>query len=132
MYVCCGSRENVISHTEPDRYVWVSIVCDRVNDRIQVFRKDGSFVKEVFGHDRVDLRRGTARVGRHVCAKLLGEAEVHHLDTALGREHHIGRLQITVNDALRVRGVERLGDFTRDAEPSVLDILPSARVSCSV
>ena len=70
------------------------------------------------GHDRVDPRLDTARVRRHVyCAKLLGEAEVHHLDTALSRQHHISGLQITVNDPFRVRGLERLGDFTGDAEP---------------
>ena len=33
-------------------------VCDRVNDRIQVFRKDGTFVKEAF-FDRETLRSGS-------------------------------------------------------------------------
>ena len=28
--------------------MWLVYVCDRVNDRIQVFRTDGSFVREVF------------------------------------------------------------------------------------
>ena len=37
-------------------------VCDRVNDRIQVFRKDGTFVKEAFidsGHATAPARCGT-------------------------------------------------------------------------
>jgi DNA-binding beta-propeller fold protein YncE len=33
-------------------------VCDRVNDRVQVFRKDGTFVKEAF-FDRETLRSGS-------------------------------------------------------------------------
>jgi len=33
-------------------------VCDRVNDRVQVFRKDGTFVKEVF-FDKNTLRSGS-------------------------------------------------------------------------
>ena len=33
-------------------------VCDRVNDRIQVFRKDGTYVKEAF-YDRATLRSGS-------------------------------------------------------------------------
>ena len=38
-----------------DGYVYV---CDRVNDRIQVFRKDGTFVKEAF-YDRATRRSGS-------------------------------------------------------------------------
>ena len=68
------------------------------------------------GHNRVDPRLDTTRVRRHVSAKLLGEAEVHHLDPALSRQHYVSGLQITVNDPLPVRGFERLGDFTGDAE----------------
>ena len=42
-------------------------VCDRVNDRIQVFRKDGTFVKEAFiDHAHVPLRVG---VGHDVLAR---------------------------------------------------------------
>jgi len=33
-------------------------VCDRVNDRIQVFRRDGAFVKEAF-YDKATLRSGS-------------------------------------------------------------------------
>src|SRR4029453_11631469 len=33
-------------------------VCDRVNDRVQVFRKDGTFVKEAF-FDKHTLRSGS-------------------------------------------------------------------------
>ena len=33
-------------------------VCDRVNDRVQVFRKDGTFVKEAF-FDKNTLRSGS-------------------------------------------------------------------------
>ena len=34
------------------------------------------------------------------------EAEVENLDLVLGRQHHVGRLQIAMDDALLVRGFE--------------------------
>jgi hypothetical protein len=62
------------------------------------------------------VRLDSARVRRHVYrGKLFGKAEVLHFDTALSGQHHIGRLQITVNDPRRVRGFERLRNFSRDA-----------------
>ena len=44
------------ANVSKDGFVYV---CDRVNDRIQVFRKDGTFVKEAF-FDRKTLRSGSA------------------------------------------------------------------------
>ena len=55
--------------------------------------------------------RRTARL----CASL-GQAEVEHLDGAVGPDLDVGRLEIAMNDALLVRGFERLGDLPRDRE----------------
>ena len=38
------------------------------------------------------------------------EPEVEHFDAAVGRHHHVGRLQIAVDDALVMRGGERIGE----------------------
>ena len=45
-----------------------------------------------------------------------GQAEVEHLHHAVGRELDVGRLQIAVDDALFVRGVERVHDLAGDAD----------------
>ncbi len=59
----------------------------------------------------LDLRgRGARRVHR------LGEAEVEDLDLSVGRELHVGGLEVAVDDPLLVRGLERLGDLPRDGE----------------
>jgi hypothetical protein len=44
------------------------------------------------------------------------ESEVEHLHDAGGCDLDIGGLQITVDDALVVRGLERVGDLARDRE----------------
>ena len=63
-------------------------------------------------------RLGHARdVGRRtIAANCLGEAKVEHLDDALGRDLDVGGLQIAMDDALFVRGFERLGDLARDGQ----------------
>ena len=43
-----------------------------------------------------------------------GEAEIEDLYSAAGRDHHVGRLQIPVDDAFLVRGLERLSHLARD------------------
>ena len=44
----------------------------------------------------------------------LGEAEVEHLDGAVSPQLDIGRLQIAMDDAARVRRFQRLGNLPRD------------------
>ena len=44
------------------------------------------------------------------------QAEVEHLDGAVGADLDVARLEIAMDDALLVRGVERVGDLPRDAE----------------
>ena len=44
------------------------------------------------------------------------QAEVHDFRVAVLGEHHVRRLEIAVNDAPFVRGVERLGDLFRNAQ----------------
>ena len=51
---------------------------------------------------------------------LLGQAEVHHLHMPFRREHDVRGLQITMDDALLVRLVERLGDFQADLQGVLL------------
>ena len=51
-----------------------------------------------------------ARVGR------LGQAEVEHLHGAVGAHHDVGGLEIAVDDAPLVSGLERLDDLRRDAQ----------------
>ena len=46
----------------------------------------------------------------------LADAEVQHLDDAARRDLDVRRLQIPVDDALLVRGVERIGDLPGDVE----------------
>ena len=46
----------------------------------------------------------------------LREPEVEHLDRAVGPDLDVGRLQIAMDDALLVRGFERLGDLPRDGQ----------------
>ena len=59
------------------------------------------------------------RVGRDVRAVRLvrrgqlGQAEVEHLDGAIGRDRDVGRLEIAMDDALLVRRGEGLGNLPR-------------------
>jgi len=53
---------------------------------------------------------GVVRVTR-CWHRLLGEPEVEDLDRAFGRDPDISRLQVAVDDAPRVRGLQALGDL---------------------
>ena len=44
----------------------------------------------------------------------LRQPEVQHLHRAIGFDLDVGGLQIAMDDALLVRGLERLGDLLRD------------------
>ena len=46
----------------------------------------------------------------------LGQSEVEHLHHAVGAYFHVRGLQIAMNDALLVRGFERLRDLPRDRQ----------------
>ena len=46
----------------------------------------------------------------------LREPEVEDLDDAVGPDFDVRRLQVAVDDALLVRGLERVGDLPRDSE----------------
>ena len=46
----------------------------------------------------------------------LGEPEVEHLHGAVGAHLDVGGLQVAVDDAVLVRGLERLGNLTRDRQ----------------
>ena len=57
----------------------------------------------------------------------LGQAEVEHLHRAVGADLDVGRLQVPMDDALLVRGLERLGNLPRDRQRLVTE---SARARC--
>ena len=44
------------------------------------------------------------------------ESEVEHLDDAIGPDLDVGRLEVTMDDALVVRGLERVGNLTGDGQ----------------
>ena len=64
-------------------------------------------------------RTGTCSTHRRTshashCRTQFREAEVEHLDAAVGGDHDVGRLEIAVDDALVVRGGQCVGDRERD------------------
>ena len=58
--------------------------------------------------------RGPRRRARR--AQRLGQAEVQHLDGAVGTQLDVGRLQIAVDDAVLVRELHGVGDLSRDGD----------------
>ena len=70
------------------------------------------------------VRAGDRSVGEFASAaatrssgvERFGEAEVEHLHDAVRRDLHVGRLEIAMDDAFLVRGLERLGDLAGDGE----------------
>ena len=61
-----------------------------------------------------------------LAAQQLGEAEVHHLHVAALGEEDIRGLDVAMHDALRVRGVERVGDLDADVD-NLLDLERAGR-----
>ena len=49
----------------------------------------------------------------------LREAEVEHLHPPVGRHHHVGGLEVAVDDASLVRRGERVGDCFADGEEPI-------------
>ena len=63
----------------------------------------------------------------------LGDAEVEHLDRAVGSDLDVRRLEIAMDDAPLVRGFERIGDLSRDRQiASSSGSAPCASRSASV
>ena len=70
---------------------------------------------------RRDRRRHATRPVRRsgvsrTAIRRLRQTEVEHLHVAVGRQLDVRRLQIAMNDAVLVRGFERLGDLPRDRQ----------------
>ena len=82
-------------------------VCDRVNNRIQVFRKDGTFVTEFFS-DRRTLGNGSA-----YSAALSPDKKQTYLFNADGENQHIWTFQRQSGQVLRKtgRGGRQAGEF---------------------
>ena len=101
--------QHFVQHTAkcPD----VGALVDRLPSRLlrtHVGRRaeDGPFLRAAHGH-----RRRLQLAGRR-----LREAEVQHLHDAARGDFDIRRFEIPVHDPFLVRGVERIGDLTRDRE----------------
>ena len=62
-----------------------------------------------------DCRGGRARGGEGD----LGETEIENFGVAALGDENIGGLDVAVNDAFGVRGVERVGDFDGESEEVV-------------
>ncbi len=67
----------------------------------------GLFRREVLGGAD---HRGRLRHGHAGVAHGAGDAEVHHLDLAVAGQHDVGRLDVTVDDAVAVRVLQALED----------------------
>jgi hypothetical protein len=52
-------------------------------------------------------------------SKRLGQTEIQHLDDAVVAHHHVGGLEIAMDDAALVRAFEREGDLPGDSEDVV-------------
>ena len=66
--------------------------------------------------DSVGEFAASRRCDAPVRVERLRETEIQHLDRAVGADLDVGRLQIAMDDALLVRGFERLGDLLRDRQ----------------
>ena len=69
---------------------------------------------------------GESSSGVSASANQLGEAEIEHLDRAVGADDHVGRLEVAVDDAARVRGGERVRDRNRNPQ-RLVEAHPLAR-----
>ena len=63
----------------------------------------------------VDAAHGHAGHRQLRVRERLGDAEVGDLDPAAGAQQHVAGLDVAVDDAARVRRVERVGDLLGDA-----------------
>lgn len=63
----------------------------------------------------IGLRRERRQCRRRGSRRMLGEPEIQQLGTDRGK-HDVARFQITVNDAVAMRRVERIRDFDRNAQ----------------
>ena len=55
-------------------------------------------------------------IGRAACLAQFRHAEIQHLDRAAPRDKQIGGLDVAMDDALRVSGIERIGDLRAKLE----------------
>ena len=75
---------------------------------------------------------GPGQGGEPVAVLEAGQSEVDHLDGAVAAVHHVFRLQIAVDDAVRVRCRQRPGDLAGDGQDLVDGQGPRRRVSRNV
>ncbi len=65
------------------------------------------------------MARPIRRVGESATRQTGGNPEVEDLDVTIGRDHHVGRLEVAVNDAAIVRMRERRGNLRRISPDAV-------------
>ena len=63
---------------------------------------------------------GCSLTGRSWAVEYLGEAEIENLGVLVAGDEDIGRLDVAMNDALTVRGLQAFGDFDRERQQASL------------
>ncbi len=105
-----------------------------IGARVDVLR----FAERLFGSHEGRRAEERAAVGRFGTSRLEqpGDAEVEHLEPAIAGEKQVGRLDVAVDDAAPVRGVEHVQELDAElaqdgvrqvppsAHPHVLEVLP--------
>jgi len=80
--------------------------------RRHVSRGPGDAARRTQGHVR--RNRDGPVLRHHLAVHQLREAEVEHLDGAIGADHDVGGLKIAMDDAARVCSGQCVGDRNRD------------------
>jgi hypothetical protein len=88
------------------------------SEGIAIARGRGRLPESLFGSE-VARRSEHGPRRRHACERVVGDPrdpEVGHYELAAGVEKQVGRLDVSVDDAELVRGVEGLGDLPEPGE----------------
>ncbi len=83
----------------------------------------------LLGGDVVDRAHELAGFGHRRVVVALGQPEVGEIGVVAGADEHVLRLDVAVDQPLRVRGVERLGHLREQAQrPPVVELAPQDQI----
>ncbi len=92
--------------------------------RAQQVTSDSKQVQDDLGHGTEDgalggdrLCRKLSQLGLEIGFLQLREPKVEHLDAPIVGHHDVGRFEVSMHDALVVRGRDRLGKRNGNVEP---------------